>query len=112
MRTTHAIGVMRTFSAFTASGTCACGMNICGPGSSLRPPSRMSATTPMICRSRSPANSFITPRPMMSRSESGSPFGQNCFAIASLMIATGGESFVSRSVNVRPRFAAILNTSK
>ena len=78
---------MRTFSALTGSGTCACGMNISGPGSSLSDPSRVSAMTPMICRSGSPANSRITPRPMMRRSVSGSPFGQNCFAIASLMIA-------------------------
>ena len=49
---------------------------------------------------------------MISRSDSGSPFGQNCFAIASLMIATGGELFVSRSLNARPRFTGILNTSK
>ena len=32
------------------------------------------------------ANSRITPLPMTSRSVSGSPFGQYCFAIASLMI--------------------------
>ena len=42
------------------------------------PPSRTSPTTPMICRSGSSANSRMTPRPMISRSFSGSPFGQNC----------------------------------
>ena len=52
VRTTHAIGVRSTFSAFAASGTCACGMYIIGPGSLFRPPSRTSPTTPMICRSR------------------------------------------------------------
>ena len=52
----------------------------------------MSATTPMICRSVSAANSRITPLPMTSRSVSGSPFGQNCFAIASLMMTTGVDA--------------------
>ena len=64
VRTTHAIGVRRTFSALAASGTCACGMNICGRGSLSSPPSRMSPTTPMICRSGSSANSRMTPRPI------------------------------------------------
>ena len=53
VRTTQAIGVSRTFSALAASGTCACGMYIVGPGSLLRPPSRTSPTTPMIWRSGS-----------------------------------------------------------
>ena len=33
VRMTHAIGEMRTLSAFTASGICDCGTNIFGPGS-------------------------------------------------------------------------------
>ena len=53
VRTTQAIGVIRTFSALTASGTCACGMYIVGPGSLFSPPSRVSPTTPMIWRSGS-----------------------------------------------------------
>ncbi len=87
-------------------------MNISGPGSSASDPSRLSATMPMIWRSGSSANSFITPRPMISRSFSGSPFGQKRFAIASLIITTGGELFVSRSLKARPRLTGILNTSK
>ena len=94
VRTTHAIGVSFTFSALAASGTCACGMNIAGCGSLFNPPSRVSPTTPMIWRSGSSANSRMTPRPMTSRSFSGSPFGQNCRAIASLMITTRGAAAV------------------
>ena len=48
VRTAHAIGVMRTFSAFAASGICACGTYIVGFGSLLRPPSRTSPATPTI----------------------------------------------------------------
>ena len=40
---------------------------------------------------------------MTSRSLSGSPSFQNCFAIASLMMTTGGARLSSRSVNARPR---------
>ena len=58
-------------------------------GSLSSPLLLMSATMPMICRSPSPSNSRITPLPITMRSFSGSPFGQNCFAIASLMITTG-----------------------
>ena len=49
---------------------------------------------------------------MISRSFSGSPFGQNRFAIASLMMTTGGAAAVSRSLKVRPRLIGILKTSK
>ena len=48
VRITQAIGEIRRFSMFTASGTCACGMNIIGPGSLSRPPFRVSPTMPMI----------------------------------------------------------------
>jgi hypothetical protein len=106
------MGVRLTFSAFAASGTCACGMNIFGPGSLLRPPSRLSATTPMICRSGSSLNSRMTVRPITRRSSSGSPLGQYCRAIASLMITTAGPVLLSRSLNDRPRLIGILNTSK
>lgn len=112
VRTIHEIGVRLTFSALAASGSCACGMNICGCGSLSSPLLRMSATTPMICRSPSAANSRIAPLPMTRRSASGSASGQYCRAIASLMIATGVAALVSRSVNVRPRLTGILNTSK
>ena len=87
-------------------------MNICGCGSLSSPLLLMSATTPMICRSPSAANSRITPLPITSRSASGSAFGQYCFAIASLITTTGVDVLVSRSLNVRPRFTGILNTSK
>ena len=112
VRTIHEIGVRLTLSALAASGTCACGMNICGCGSLSRPLLLMSATTPTIWRSVSAANSRITPWPISSLSASGSAFGQYCLAMASLMMTTGVEAPVSRSLNVRPRFTGILNTSK
>ena len=83
-------------SALARSGTCACGTHIFGPGSSLSAPSRLSATTPMIWRSGSAANSRMPPRPIAMPVAQGIALGQNCFAMASLMITTGGEAAVSR----------------
>jgi len=45
----------------------------------------------------------MTPLPITILSASGSDFGQNCFAIAWLIITTGGAAPSSSSVNARPR---------
>ena len=52
------------------------------------------------------------PRPMRIRSLRGSPLFQYFFAKLSLITATAGDLSSSRSVNVRPFFNGILNTSK
>ena len=54
----------------------------------------------------------MRPLPIQILSFSGSAFGQNRFAIASLMTTTGGAAPSSRSVKARPRSTGILNTSK
>ena len=105
-------GAISSARALTESGNCACGTYIMGCGSLLRPPSRTSATTPMICRSGSSANSCMTPRPITIRAMSGSSSGQYWSAIVSLITTTGGAPLPSRSVKTRPRRVAIRNTSK
>ena len=94
VRTIQAIGVMSSRLALCASGICAHGTYMIGCGSRLRPPSRTSPAMPTIWR---PASSIRgpSPLPMVIRSASGSPFGQNRFAIAWLMIATPGAPPVS-----------------
>ena len=109
--TTHASGVILRFKALAASGTWACGMNIRGCGLAFKPLSRLSPTTPTICRAGSSANSRMMPRPMTSRSDNGSSF-QYCLAIASLITTTGGAAPSSPSFNPRPRLIGILKTSK
>src|SRR5216684_1423039 len=82
VRTTQEIGVSRTLSALRASGTCAFGTYIVGPGSRLRPPPRTSPTMPTICRGVSVDNSDIIPFPIQILSLSGSDLGQYCRAMA------------------------------
>ena len=105
-------GVSRTFNSFNASGTCAFGIYIDGPGSRFSAPSRTSPTIPTICRGVSEASSDMMPLPIQILSFSGSPLGQNRFAIAWLMSTAGAPAALSCSLNVRPRSTGILKTSK
>ena len=62
----------------------------------------VSATMPTIWRAGS-AKAGPAPGPISSRSFSGSPLGQYCLAMASLMMTTPGAEPSSCSVKLRPR---------
>src|SRR5258706_8141137 len=103
VRTIHATGEIRRFSALSSSVTCPLGTYIRGPGSLFRPLSRKSETTPMISRAGSLASSRMTPAPIRMCSCTGSLSCQNCFAIRSLMTTTGGAPPPSPYLEVPPR---------
>ena len=80
-------------------------------GSRLRPPSRMSPTTPMIWRAGS-SNSEPTPLPMRICWPMGLPLGQYRLAIVSLMVRTPAAPVVSCVLKSRPWRRGILKTEK
>ncbi len=98
---------MPTLSAFTASGTWACGMYIRGPRIAVEAAVAHVADDADDLPVGLAGELAHDARPMASRSFSGSPLGQNCRAIASLMMTTGGDVPVSRSLKARPRLIGI-----
>ncbi len=87
-------------------------MNIVGSGSRFSPPSRLSATTPMIWRGCSVANSRITPLPMTSRSFIGIGVLPEPLGHGLVDHHHRGAAPSSRMLKERPRLTGILNTSK